>query len=126
MKTQVMEEVRRIFRPEFINRIDDIIVFRMLNRQDLQAILKLQLRDIEKRLGEALSLKLDMDEEAARWFTDKGYQPKYGARPLKRLLQNELEDRLAEEILKGKIREGDRVLVTVKDGKPALLPQRED
>ncbi len=126
MKTQVMEEVRRIFRPEFINRIDDIIVFRMLNRQDIQAILKLQLKDIEKRLGEALSLTLEMDEAAAGWFTDKGYQPKYGARPLKRLLQNELEDRLAEEILKGKIREGDRVLVTVKDGRPALLPQREE
>ena len=125
MKTQVMEEVKRIFRPEFINRIDGIIVFRMLNKTDIRAILNLQLKDIEKRLRENMSLSLLLSEEAAGWFVEKGYQPKYGARPLKRLLQSELEDRLAEEILKGMIHEGDRVLVTVQDGMPALRVQKE-
>ncbi|MBO4873020.1 MAG: ATP-dependent Clp protease ATP-binding subunit [Lachnospiraceae bacterium] len=125
MKTQVMEEVKRIFRPEFINRIDEIIVFRMLNKTDIRAILSLQLKDIEKRIRENMSLTLELSEEAAQWFVEKGYQPKYGARPLKRLLQSELEDRLAEAVLKGEIREGDTVLISLKDGAPCLTAGKE-
>ena len=126
MKGQVMEEVRRLFRPEFINRIDEIIVFRMLNKTDIRAILSLQLKDIEKRIRENMALTLTLSEEAADWFVEKGYQPKYGARPLKRLLQNELEDRLAEAVLKGQIREGDTVTVEIADGVPCLRPNKGD
>ena len=120
MKGQVMEEVHRIFRPEFLNRIDEIIVFRMLNKEDITAILHLQMKDIEARLSESRSLSLKLSPEAEAWLTEKGYDPKYGARPLKRLLQTELEDRLAEAILEGKVRDGEEVLIGLKDGKIVL------
>ena len=121
MKAQVMEEVHRLFRPEFLNRIDEIVVFRMLNREDIRAILHLQLKDIEQRLQESARLTLHLTPEAENWFTVKGYDPKYGARPLKRLLQNELEDKLSDAILSGKIVAGDTVTVDVTDDKVILL-----
>ena len=120
MKTNVMEEVRRLFRPEFLNRIDEIIVFHSLTRDDISRILDLQLSDIERRLSDTHRLNLLLDESARNYFIGKGYQPKYGARPLKRLLQSELEDLLAEEILKGKIRDGDTVQVSEQDGRIVL------
>lgn len=115
MKSQVMEEVHRIFKPEFINRIDEIIVFRMLNQTDIRAILALQLREIEARLQESSGLRLKLSQAAEDWFTQKGYEPRYGARPLKRLLQNELEDKLADAILSGAIKKGSLVTVDVKE-----------
>ena len=115
MKSQVMEEVHRIFKPEFINRIDEIIVFRMLNQTDIRAILALQLREIEARLQESSGLRLRLSQAAEDWFTQKGYEPRYGARPLKRLLQNELEDKLADAILSGAIKKGSLVTVDVKE-----------
>ena len=117
MKAQVLEEVHRLFRPEFINRIDEIIVFRMLEKADMAAILELQLKDIVKRLSETRKLTLKLSPAAQNWLVEKGYDPKYGARPLKRLLQTELEDRLAEAILAGKLRDGQEVLVELTDGK---------
>ena len=120
MKSQVMEEVHRLFRPEFINRIDEIIVFRMLNREDIRAILGLQLKDIENRLRDSVKIRLSLSEAASDWFVEKGYEPKYGARPLKRLLQTELEDRLAEALLGGIIRPDSEVRIDIRDGKPVL------
>ena len=120
MKDQVMEEVRRLFRPEFINRIDEIIVFHSLTRDDISRILDLQLRDIEQRLSDTHRLKLILQDDARSYFIRKGYQPKYGARPLKRLLQSDLEDRLAEEILRGNIHDGDSVKVSEKEGQISL------
>ena len=120
MKSQVMEEVNRIFRPEFINRIDEIIVFRMLNNEDIRAILKLQLKEIEARLAEGYQLTLQLSKKAADWFVAKGYEPKFGARPLKRLLQNELEDKLADAIICGAIKAGSKVKVDVQNGKVVL------
>ena len=120
MKSQVMEEVNRIFRPEFINRIDEIIVFRMLNNEDIRAILKLQLKEIEARLAEGYQLTLQLSKKAADWFVAKGYEPKFGARPLKRLLQNELEDKLADAIISGAIKAGSKVKVDVQNGKVVL------
>ena len=121
MKSQVMEEVNRLFRPEFINRIDEIIVFRMLNNEDISAILKLQLREIEARLAESHQLTIRLTPKASEWFVKKGYSPKYGARPLKRLLQNELEDKLADAILSGKIKDNSKVKVDVKEDKIILV-----
>ena len=120
MKTNVMEEVKRLFRPEFLNRIDEIIVFHSLTRDDISSILDLQLADIERRLSDTHRLTIRLEESARNHFIDKGYQPKYGARPLKRLLQSELEDLLAEEILKGNIRDGDTVSVSEQDGRIVL------
>ncbi len=120
MKDQVMEEVRRLFRPEFINRIDEIIVFHSLTRDDISRILDLQLRDIEQRLSDTHRLKLILQDDARSYFIRKGYQPKYGARPLKRLLQSDLEDRLAEDILRGTIHDGDSVKVSEKEGQISL------
>ena len=121
MKSQVMEEVNRIFRPEFINRIDEIIVFRMLNNEDIRAILKLQLKEIEARLAESHQLNLSLSKKAADWFVAKGYEPKFGARPLKRLLQNELEDKLADAIISGALKNGSKVKVDIRDDKVVLL-----
>ena len=116
MKGNVMEEVKRLFRPEFLNRIDEIIVFHSLTRDDISRILDLQLADIERRLSDTHRLTIRLEESARNYFISKGYQPKYGARPLKRLLQNDLEDLLAEEILKGNIRDGDTVSVSESSG----------
>ncbi|MBQ7146085.1 MAG: ATP-dependent Clp protease ATP-binding subunit [Lachnospiraceae bacterium] len=121
MKSQVMEEVNRIFRPEFINRIDEIIVFRMLNNEDIRAILKLQLKEIEARLAESHQLNLSLSKKASDWFVAKGYEPKFGARPLKRLLQNELEDKLADAIISGALKNGSKVKVDIRDDKVVLL-----
>ncbi|MBP3728978.1 MAG: ATP-dependent Clp protease ATP-binding subunit, partial [Lachnospiraceae bacterium] len=121
MKSQVMEEVHRIFRPEFLNRIDDIIVFRMLNSSDISAILDLQLGEIEKRLEESHRLRIKLTKKAREWFVSKGYEPKYGARPLKRLLQNELEDKLSDGILSGKIQDGAEIKIDIKEGSVVLL-----
>ncbi len=123
MKSQVMEEVHRIFRPEFLNRIDEIIVFRMLNREDIRAILTLQLKEIEQRLKESSRLTLLLTAEAENWFTARGYDPKYGARPLKRLLQNELEDKLADAILSGQVSRGDTVTVDIRDDRVILTKE---
>ncbi len=120
MKSLVMEEVRRLFRPEFINRIDDIIVFRMLNREDIRAILALQLRDIEKRIRENRNILIHLSEEAEAWFVARGYEPKYGARPLKRLLQSELEDKLADEILSARIHDGDQLSIVIEADCPQI------
>ncbi|MBQ5953242.1 MAG: ATP-dependent Clp protease ATP-binding subunit [Lachnospiraceae bacterium] len=120
MKDNVMEEVKRLFRPEFINRIDEIIVFHSLTRDDIDKILDLQLHDIEARLSETHRLRLTLSDSARNYFIRKGYQPKYGARPLKRLLQNDLEDLLAEEILKGNIKDGDSVTVEESEGRISL------
>jgi ATP-dependent Clp protease ATP-binding subunit ClpC len=98
MKKNVMEEVKKTFNPEFINRIDEIIVFHALNKEHMLKILDLNLKDIEEKL-EAQSLKIKFTEDAKNFLVNSGFDPKYGARPLLRTLQRELEDPLAEFIL---------------------------
>ena len=111
MKEGVMEEVRRYFKPEFLNRIDEMIVFHQLNRENMKEIVKILLAGIETRTMQQMKLKLDVAPEAEEFLIDKGYDPKYGARPLRRAIQNEVEDRLAEAVLDGRIKEGDTVKV---------------
>lgn len=117
MKSKVMDEVRRIFKPEFINRIDEIIVFHMLNKEQIGKIVDIMINTVNKRTLEQMKISIELDDEAKRYIVDKGYDEKYGARPLRRTIQNELEDNIAEKILEGKIKEGNKVKVTVKDGK---------
>ena len=110
-KRQVMEAVRAHFRPEFLNRLDDMIVFDRLTREDMDGIVRIQLRRLEKRLAQR-KIVLDLDEGARKWLADEGYDPVYGARPLKRVIQRQLQDPLAEMILAGEVSEGDTVLVS--------------
>ena len=106
MKDRVMEEVRRLFKPEFLNRIDEIIVFHQLNKEDMKGIVEIMLSSIEKRTREQLNLHLSVSEEAKALLIEKGYDEKYGARPLRRTIQTMLEDQLAQELLDGRIKAG--------------------
>jgi ATP-dependent Clp protease ATP-binding subunit ClpC len=116
MREKIMEEAKRQFRPEFLNRLDDIIVFRSLTKPDLIQILDLEILKVGERLkGKKLVLKLD--EKAMDFLVDKGYDPTYGARPMRRSVERYLEDPLAEEILKGNLHEGDPVNVTMEENK---------
>ncbi|MBS6646623.1 MAG: ATP-dependent Clp protease ATP-binding subunit, partial [Clostridiaceae bacterium] len=111
MKDRVMEEVKRIFKPEFLNRIDDIIVFHPLNKDHMKEIVSIMLGSIMKRTKQQMSIELEVTDQAKEFLIDKGYDEKYGARPLRRTIQNQLEDKLAEEILDGNVKAGDKVLV---------------
>ena len=117
MKGKVMDEVKRIFKPEFINRIDDIIVFHALTKDQIGNIVDILIGNVNKRIMEQMKLSIELDDEAKKFLVDKGYDAKYGARPLRRAIQNEIEDVLAEKILEGKIKQGNRVRVTMKESK---------
>ena len=114
MKNSVMEEVRRIFKPEFLNRIDETIVFRSLNKNDMKQIVTLMLKDLTDRCKSQMDITLHVRDSVKNYIVEKAYEPKYGARPLRRKIQNEIEDQLAEEILDGKVKKGDKVIVTTK------------
>ncbi|MFN6951644.1 MAG: ATP-dependent chaperone ClpB [Albidovulum sp.] len=109
-KREVMEAVRMHFRPEFLNRLDDMIIFDRLTRRDMTGIVDIQLRRLEKRLAQR-KITLDLSQEARKWLADAGYDPVYGARPLKRVIQRDLQDPLAEMILAGEVRDGETVSV---------------
>ncbi|MCM1106563.1 MAG: ATP-dependent Clp protease ATP-binding subunit [Blautia sp.] len=117
MKNSVMEEVKRIFRPEFLNRIDETIVFRALNKDDLKQIVTLLAQDIIRRCREQLQIEVSVRDSAKAWIVEKAYDKKYGARPLRRKLQEEVEDRLAEEIIQGNLAAGDKAVVTTREKK---------
>ena len=124
MKDGVMDEVRRLFKPEFLNRIDEIVVFHQLDRDNMKHIVDILLGNIEKRSESQMEIKLSFDDAAREFLIEKGYDPKYGARPLRRAIQNELEDKLAEAMLDDKVKAGDEVLVTcptVPEGEEAGL-----
>lgn len=114
MKSNVMEEVKRLFKPEFLNRIDETIVFRALNKDDMKQIVTLMASELQKRCREQLQIELVIRDAAKAYIVEKAYDRKYGARPLRRKIQDEIEDRLAEEIIAGKVKAGDRVVVTTK------------
>ena len=123
MKNSVMEEVKRLFKPEFLNRIDETIVFRALNKDDMKQIVTLMVAELQKRCQDQLQIELVIRDAAKSYIVEKAYDRKYGARPLRRKIQDEIEDRLAEEIIAGKVKAGDRVVVTTKN--KALVVERE-
>jgi len=131
MKENVLSELKKVFRPELLNRLDEIIVFRELTKEDLVDIAQLMLQEVEKRLQER-GIRLESDEEAVRLLAEKGTDLAYGARPLRRAIQRMVEDALSEEILTGRIRLGGRVKMQVQDGElifcnseitPDILPE---
>ena len=116
LKDTVMEEMKKAFRPEFLNRIDDIIVFAHLSKPEIRQIVDLMLNDLFKRL-ESQNLNIEVTEEVKDYLGDAGYSEAYGARPLRRLIQKKIEDGLAEEILSGKYQQGDKIVLKLKDQK---------
>jgi ATP-dependent Clp protease ATP-binding subunit ClpB len=115
----VMDELRHSFRPEFLNRIDDVVLFKPLRREEIVQIVQLQLENLRKRLVQQ-RLTLDITAKAAEWVAGQAYDPVYGARPLKRFLQQHLETPVARRIIAGDIREGDTVRIELKDGQLAI------
>jgi ATP-dependent Clp protease ATP-binding subunit ClpB len=110
VEERVRDELRNHFRPEFLNRVDDIIVFRPLSRENLAEIVDIQLRHLERLLA-GRHLRLEVTPEAREFLADRGYDPVYGARPLKRVIQRELQNPIALEVLEGNFHEGDTVRV---------------
>ncbi|WBU52967.1 ATP-dependent chaperone ClpB [Paracoccus sp. SCSIO 75233] len=113
-RKDVMDAVRAHFRPEFLNRLDEIIIFRRLTRENMDGIVKIQLALLEARLA-ARKISLDLDEKAMKWLADEGYDPVFGARPLKRVIQRALQDPLAEMLLAGEVLDGQTVHVSAGD-----------
>ena len=115
MQEGVMDEVKRIFKPEFINRIDEIIVFHSLTKDNIKEIVSIMLKTIAKRIKAQMKIVMEASDEVITHLTDVGYDPKFGARPLRRAIQTHIEDKMAEEILAGNIKEGDNVKIEYLD-----------
>ena len=122
-KAEVMEAVRSHFRPEFLNRLDEIIIFDRLTREDMTGIVDIQVGLLAKRLAKR-NITLEIDDAARKWLADKGYDPVYGARPLKRVVQHYLQDELAELILAGEVMDGDIVTVGAGEGRLLISSRR--
>ncbi len=117
MKDSVMEEVRRIFKPEFLNRIDETLVFRALNKQDMKKIVTIMMNELVIRAKEQMGITLVVKDSLKSYIVDSAYDPKYGARPLRRKIQTDVEDLLAEEIITSKYKKGDTISISAKRGK---------
>ena len=119
MKDNLLEELRKSFRPEFLNRKDDVIVFHELEKEHLKDIVDLMLKDLAKRIEE-LDIKIEATDKTKEFLVKKGFDPEFGARPLRRAIQKMLEDKLSEEMLEGKVKAGDRITVD-SDGEQLIF-----
>ena len=120
MKTKVLEELKHLFKPEFLNRIDEIIVFRPISKEDMSQILEILLKNLYARAKGEMNLGISLDKKAKSFLIEKGYDPKFGARPLKRTIQTEVEDLLSEAILDGNVLPGEKVNLRVDKSGEAL------
>jgi ATP-dependent Clp protease ATP-binding subunit ClpC len=119
MKEKVMAEVRKLFRPEFLNRLDEIIVFHELTKEQLRQIVELNVKDLEKRMGER-KVGLELTDKAKDWLAEKGYDPVFGARPLRRIIERYVENPLSSQLLRGELKDGDTVKVDMDKEKDEL------
>ena len=124
MKDKVMEELKRVFRPEFLNRIDSQVVFHALAKEHIRTIVDLLMGEVGKNLM-LKGISMEVSDAARDWLGEKGYDPVFGARPLRRVIQNELEDRLSEALLEGRFGPGDTVLIDVTEGGEIVLDRQE-
>lgn len=124
MKEKVIEEVKKTFRPEFLNRIDEVVVFHKLTEDHIRKIIEILLKDIRKRLSEK-GILLELSKSAKDFLVQEGYDPAYGARPLKRAIQRHIEDPLSEELLKGKFKENDTIVCSYENGKIVFKKKRQ-
>ena len=126
MKSGVMEEVRRLFKPEFLNRIDEIMVFHPLNKSHIKKIVNIMLRKLEKRCREQLEIELKITESVREFLAESGFDSKYGARPLRRAIQTKLEDPMANALLEGKIKRGETVRIQLRQKEICFTPVSEE
>src|SRR5690606_29212373 len=124
MKTEVMEELRRTFRPEFLNRVDEVIVFHALNKEHLSNIVDIMLQRLVNELKER-GVEVEFTQRARDVLTEKGYDPDYGARPLRRAIQRLVENPLSEEMLKGRFQEGDIIVVDANEEGEIVFERKE-
>ena len=124
MKSMIMQEVQQFFRPEFLNRIDEIIFFNRLSKKNIRGIVDIQLNDLYKRLQKQ-EISITIQEKVKDFLGDKGYDPIFGARPLRRVIQKDLYDKLAEYLLKGSVKSGDKLIVGMKDDKIIIGREKE-
>ena len=110
VKNKIMNEVNNFFKPEFINRLDSILIFQRLSKDNMNSIVNIQVDQVKKRLNEK-NISLDLTNDSLNWLIEKGYNPQYGARPLKRIIQNEIQNKLAQGLLSGEIKEGNRLSI---------------
>jgi ATP-dependent Clp protease ATP-binding subunit ClpB len=120
MRRRVIDSVKAHFKPEFLNRIDELIIFHGLGIEEIKAIVEIQMKKLQQRLLER-RLQLKMTEKAKEWLAKEGFDPAYGARPLKRVIQKEIQDQLAMKILEGKFKEGDTITVDMDGKKEGLV-----
>ena len=116
IKTSAMTELKRLFRPEFLNRVDEIVVFHSLEKKQVSRIFDILIKDVEKRLAER-EIAFEISKKAKDFLIDKGFDVKFGARPLRRTIQQEIEDPLSVEILRRRFAEGSKIVVSVRNGK---------
>jgi ATP-dependent Clp protease ATP-binding subunit ClpC len=124
MKEKVLDELKRVFRPEFLNRLDNTVVFHTLSKEHIRQIVELQLKEVEAQLL-LKGVTMDVTVEAKDWLGERGFDPVFGARPLRRVIQDELEDRLSDALLGNEFEPGDRVLVDIIDGTITLKKSQE-
>ncbi len=115
-KLIVMEILKQTFRPEFLNRLDEIIIFHKLMPNHIKKIVDIQLTNLETTLGKR-NISIELDEKARSWISDNGYDPIYGARPLKRLIQREIQNQLAKLLISGELKDGNKIFITLEDDK---------
>jgi ATP-dependent Clp protease ATP-binding subunit ClpB len=120
MRRRVMDAVRANFKPEFLNRIDELLIFHGLGIEEIKAIVEIQVKKLEQRLLDR-RIQLKMAEKAKEWLAKEGFDPAYGARPLKRVIQKEIQDQLAMKILEGKFKEGDTITADLDSKKGELV-----
>jgi ATP-dependent Clp protease ATP-binding subunit ClpC len=124
IRALIQEDLRRSFRPEFLNRIDEVIVFDALSRDQIHQIVDLLVADLQKRLVNR-KLTLELTDAARDWLAREGYDANYGARPLRRTIQRRIENNLAKQLLGGQVKDGDTIVIDAVDGGLVLTPRRE-
>ena len=122
MKDDVMGELKKTFNPEFLNRIDEIVVFHPLDKSNLIKIVDILIEEVNTRLAER-GIRIELADDVKKWLTDEGYQPQYGARPMRRCVQRNIEDPLSEELLRGRFKENKRIKVVLKDNTPSFVEE---
>jgi len=121
-KEEVLGELRRSFSPEFLNRVDEIVVFHQLDKEHLNSILDILLRELNLRLLDK-GVEIEIDDEVKQWLIKEGYEPLYGARPMRRTIQRAIGDPLSEELIKGRFKDSRKIKVVLRDGAPTFIEQ---